>query len=179
MDAQLQQQEFGPVTVLFGEERGKYPQGNSLLIRGSRESVLVDPSLGVIPRRDSLPAIDRLLFSHCHEDHISGAYLFPEASWHFHELDLPGIQSLEAMMAIYGFPEPIHSLFRKLVVEQFHFTPRPDAQGFKGGDVFDLGGVRVRALHAPGHTRGHCCFLIESDEGVDGSTPAPPEDERA
>ena len=165
----LEDRQFGPVTVLFGEKQGKYPQGNSLLIRGSRETVLIDPSLGVIPRRHSLPPIDRLLFSHCHEDHISGAYLFPEIPWHFHELDLPGIQSLEAMMAIYGFPEPTHSYFSKQVVEQFHFKARPDAEGFRDGDVFDLGGVRVHVIHAPGHTRGHCCFLIESGLNPDSS----------
>lgn len=159
----LEDRQFGPVTVLFGEGKGKYPQGNSLLVRGTRETVLIDPSLGVIPRRAALPPIDRLLFSHCHEDHIAGAHLFPDIPWHFHELDLPGIQSLDAMMEIYGFPEPIHSYFKKAVVETFHFTPRPDAEAFQSNTTFDLGGVRVQVIHAPGHTRGHCCFLIESD----------------
>jgi glyoxylase-like metal-dependent hydrolase (beta-lactamase superfamily II) len=50
------------------------------------------------------------------------------------------------------------------VVEQFHFVPRPDARGFRDGALFDLGGVRVRAIHAPGHTRGHCFFWIEPDD---------------
>ena len=27
--------------------------------------------------------------------------------------------------------------------------------------MFDLGGVTVEAIHAPGHTRGHCLFRIE------------------
>jgi hypothetical protein len=42
-------------TVLFGERGGKYPQGNSLLVRGPEETLIVDPSLGVIPRRAALP----------------------------------------------------------------------------------------------------------------------------
>ena len=101
--AGLEDRQFGPVTVLFGKDRGKYPQGNSLLIRGTRETVLIDASLGVTPRRDSLPRIDRLLFSHCHEDHISGSYLFPEVPWHFHELDLPGIRSQNDPWAVSPF----------------------------------------------------------------------------
>jgi glyoxylase-like metal-dependent hydrolase (beta-lactamase superfamily II) len=27
--------------------------------------------------------------------------------------------------------------------------------------VFDLGGVTLKVVHTPGHTRGHCCFLVE------------------
>jgi glyoxylase-like metal-dependent hydrolase (beta-lactamase superfamily II) len=43
--------------------------------------------------------------------------------------------------------------------------PRADALGFADGHVFDLGGgVRVRAIHAPGHTRGHCVFHVEPDD---------------
>jgi glyoxylase-like metal-dependent hydrolase (beta-lactamase superfamily II) len=42
----------------------------------------------------------------------------------------------------------------------FFFTPRPDAQGFSDGHVFDLGGVTVEAVHLPGHTRGHSGFRI-------------------
>src|SRR5690606_41600237 len=52
--------------------------------------------------------------------------------------------------------------FRRAVVEQFHYVARPDAQPFRDGDVFALGGdVRVRVVHAPGHTRGHAFFWIE------------------
>jgi glyoxylase-like metal-dependent hydrolase (beta-lactamase superfamily II) len=163
----LEDRRIGPVRVLFGEHGGKYPQGNTLLVEGREESVLIDPSLGLLPRRDRLPRADRVLNSHCHEDHVAGNHLYPDAPWHLHEADLPGIRSLDAMLAIYGYPEPIHSLFRRALVEQFHFTPRAGdgARGFRDGDVFDLGGVRVEALHAPGHTRGHSCFRVRWDGG--------------
>ena len=49
--------------MLFGEEGGKYPDGNSLLVRGSRETAIIDPALGVVARRDGLPRIDRVLNS--------------------------------------------------------------------------------------------------------------------
>lgn len=149
------------VTVLGGERGGKYPHGSSVLVEGREETVLIDPSLAVVPRAESLPRIDRILFSHCHEDHIAGSFLFPEASCHVHQLDLPGIRSLDGMMAIYGYPEAVLTPFRRIVVEQFHYVPRADARGFGDADVFDLGGVRVRVLHAPGHTRGHCFFHVE------------------
>jgi glyoxylase-like metal-dependent hydrolase (beta-lactamase superfamily II) len=152
--------------VLFGEGGGRYPHGNSLLVAGSGETVLIDPSLSVIPRRDALPSIDRVLLSHCHEDHLAGAFLYPDVPFHLHEDDLPGIRSIEGMLAIYGFPEPIESMWKRALLERFHFTPRPDTLPFRDGDVFDLGGVRIRALHTPGHTRGHCFFVIEPDDVV-------------
>ena len=159
------EREIGCVSVLFGERGGRYPQGNTLWVRGSEERALVDPSLGLLPRRARLPAADRILHSHCHEDHVAGSHLYPDLPWHFHDADLPGIGSLDAFMAIYGYPEPIAGAFRELVVERFHVTPRPDALGFADGTVFDLGGgVRVRAIHAPGHTRGHCLFHVEPDD---------------
>jgi glyoxylase-like metal-dependent hydrolase (beta-lactamase superfamily II) len=159
----LQDLKIGNVTVLFGERGGRYPHGNSLLVTGGEETVLIDPSLAVIPRREALPPVNRLLLSHCHEDHIAANFLFQDSPWHFHEEDIPGIQSLEGMMAIYGFDEPFHSAWQQAIVERFHFTPRTDAISFRDGDVFDLGGVRIRVIHTPGHTRGHSAFLIEPD----------------
>ena len=164
MNEALEDRKIGRVTVLYGERRGCYPHGNSLLVTGTQETVLIDPSLGVIPRRPNLPKVERLILSHCHEDHIAGSFLFPDIPWHFHDQDLPGILSLEGMMAIYGFPEPIASAWQTAIVERFHFTPRPDPESFQDGDVFDLGGARIRVIHAPGHTRGHSVFLIEPDD---------------
>lgn len=47
--------------------------------------------------------------------------------------------------------------------EQFHVRGRPDARGFEDGAVFDLGGRTVTVVHLPGHTAGHCGFLVEPD----------------
>ncbi len=152
-------------TVLVGTQGGKYPHGNSLLIVGRAETALIDPSLSVAGlAAEDLPRVDRVLNSHCHEDHVAGNHRFPALPWHFHTLDLPGIRSLDGMMAIYGFTGGAEATFRQIVVDHFHYRARPDALAFTDGDVFDLGGVRVRAIHAPGHTRGHTVFHVEPDD---------------
>jgi glyoxylase-like metal-dependent hydrolase (beta-lactamase superfamily II) len=150
------------VTVLGGERGGKYPDGSSLLVAGDDGALIVDPSLTVAAAPE-LPRVDRVVNSHCHEDHVAGNHRFPDVPWHFHALDLPGIRSLDGMMAIYGFAGAVDAAFRRVVVEDFHWTARPDAVPYADGDVFDLGGVRVRAIHSPGHTRGHCVLAIEPD----------------
>ncbi len=161
MDA-LEDRALGCVTVLFGARGGKYPHGNSLLVEGAEEALIIDPSLCLVPRRERLPRVDRILNSHCHEDHVAGNHLFPEVPWHLHEADRPGVLSLEGFLDIFGYPGDLRQQWARTVMEQFHFQPRPDARAFRDGDVFDLGGgVRVEVVHTPGHTRGHCAFQVE------------------
>lgn len=154
---------LGRVTVLSGERGGRYPHGNSLLVAGSEETLLVDPSLS-LAGRETLPFTDRVLNSHCHEDHVAGNHLYPNVPWLLHEEDAPGIRSLDAMMAIYGMSPAIEAAFRTVIVEDFHFQARPDVVSFRDGDVFDLGDTRVRVIHAPGHTRGHCVLHVEPED---------------
>jgi len=148
------------VSVLMGAEDGAYPSGNSLLVRGSSETILIDPSVAVVARGGVPTRVDAVINSHSHEDHVAGNGLFLDARVHIHEADLPGVQSLDGMMAIYGFEGAMRSAFEKVVVEEFHYAPRPDAEGFKDGDVFELGETQVEAVHLPGHTRGHSGFRI-------------------
>jgi glyoxylase-like metal-dependent hydrolase (beta-lactamase superfamily II) len=165
MHEPLVDRRIGATTVLFGARGGKYPHGNSLLVRGADAIAVIDPSLGLVPRAAALPSVDLVLTSHCHEDHIAGNHLFPAADWQVHEADRVGFASLDDMMTIYGYPDPIDASLREVLLEQFHYTARADVAGFSDGAVFDLGGgVRIRVVHAPGHTRGHSFFWIEPDD---------------
>jgi glyoxylase-like metal-dependent hydrolase (beta-lactamase superfamily II) len=154
------------LTVLPGADSGRYPDGNSLLVEGTAASVVIDPSLSVAdgtagaldPNR-----VDRVLVSHCHEDHLAGLFRFPQAAVHVHAADRVGLASLDGLMQIYGMPPVMEQRWRAEVVTRFHYVPRPDAISYADGDVFDLGGVTIRVIHLPGHTRGHSGFFIEPD----------------
>lgn len=153
------------VVVLGGPRGGRYPHGNSLLVRGAEETAVIDPSLALVERAPAArPRADRVLLSHCHEDHLAGLHLHPAARVHLHAADAPGLHSLDGMMAIYGMAGPAGDAFREAVVRDFHWVARPDAAVLADGEVLDLGGgCRVTAIHAPGHTRGHCVFAVEPD----------------
>jgi glyoxylase-like metal-dependent hydrolase (beta-lactamase superfamily II) len=151
------------VSVLVGAKNGSYPSGNSLLVRGNGESVIIDPSIDVLERGGVPIRIDAVLNSHSHEDHIVCNGFFKHARVHIHDADLPGLQSIDGMMDIYGYQGELRTQFQKVVCEQFHYAPRPDAVGFTDGHVFDLGGVKVEAVHLPGHTRGHSGFRISNE----------------
>lgn len=163
---QVVDKEIGPLTIMFGVDNGKYPQGNSLLVKGTEKTFLIDPSLGVVERAGRLPEVDMLMLSHVHEDHVAGVHLFPDAECICHEADALGLRSLDGMMAIYGFDGGYQQEFEKTVLNEFHYVPRPDVQTFVDGAQFDLGGVTIDVIHTPGHTRGHCCFLIRWQDGA-------------
>jgi glyoxylase-like metal-dependent hydrolase (beta-lactamase superfamily II) len=152
------------VSVLEGDANGAYPSGNSLLVRGAGETIVIDPSVTVVAKGGVPARVDAVVNSHSHEDHIAGNGLFSDARVHVHHEDLPGVASLDGLMDVYGLDGTPRDEFAEYVLAEFHFAPRPDAQGFGDGHVFDLGGVTVEAVHLPGHTRGHSGFRIS--EGV-------------
>ncbi len=150
------------VSVLVGDSNGAYPSGNSLLVTGPGESVLIDPSVTVVAKGGVPGRVDAVLNSHSHEDHMAGNGMFPEARLHIHHDDLPGATSMDGLMAVYGLEGQARDEFEQVIVDEFHFSPRPDAQSFGDGHVFDLGGgVTVEAVHLPGHTRGHSGFRMD------------------
>ena len=156
---------FGRSTALVGDDGGKYPYGNSLLVEGPDGTVLVDPSLSLVGR-GGVPAeaVDHILVSHAHEDHMAGVHLFPGAAVHAHHDDLLGVHSLEGFETVYGMPSETWAEWCPQMLRDFHYVERPDATGFADGHRFDLGAsVVVDVVHLAGHTRGHCGFLVDHD----------------
>ena len=62
--------EHGRTVALIGDDGGRYPYGNSMLVCGTDAGVLIDPSLSVATRPGVPGRVDRLLISHAHEDHV-------------------------------------------------------------------------------------------------------------
>lgn len=152
---------LGPhVDVLMGVEAGKYPDGNSVLVRGRDGSLLIDPSLSA---RGAGLEVDRVVLTHTHEDHAAGVSGVRFGELSVHEADLAALRSVEGLMALYGIPPDARPSMTALVTERFHFEGWPDATGLRSGQVIDLGDVTVTTVHAPGHTGGHSVFLIEPD----------------
>lgn len=151
------------MTILPGDSGGRYPDGNAVVVRGGSEAVLIDPTLTIAVAADP-PAVDRVLLSHGHEDHIAGLCRYADQPVYIHDADALALESLDGLMTIYGMAPAIEAPWREDVLQRFHYAPRPDAQRFTDGARFDLGGgVHVQVVHLPGHTRGHSGFFVEPD----------------
>lgn len=162
----LERLDFGRVSVFFGAKSGKYPDGNQVLIRGSDSLAAFDTPLVSNHIGAEFEATELVLMGHIHEDHMAGLHRLPQAKVFVHEADLQAARSWSGLMASVGLEDgdlsaQVLAKFQK----EFFYAPRPDAQGYADGMVWDLGQTRVRAFHMPGHTAGHTVLLIEP-EGI-------------
>ncbi len=154
--------DFGPVRVHFGEKTGKYPDGNQVIVRGADTRVAFDTPIVANRIGAELDSVDFVVLGHVHEDHMAGLRRLGGKPVHVHEADLAAAQSWEGLARHYGYTAPVLERLRTKIERDFSYVARPDAIGYRDGAVWELGGgVRVRALHMPGHTSGHCVLLVE------------------
>ncbi len=118
----------------------------------TREALIVDPAWDVDQLLDKAAEdgmeIVGALVTHYHQDHVGGE-LFGHR--------IPGLDRLMARK-----PVPIH--VNELEAEgllQVTGVSRSDLEIHSGGDVVEVGAIRTRLLHTPGHTPGSQCFLVE------------------
>jgi glyoxylase-like metal-dependent hydrolase (beta-lactamase superfamily II) len=116
-----------------------------------------DPdSIGRLLRAHDLIPV-ALLLTHAHVDHLGGAgtvarehgvtaYLHPDDAW------------------LAESPEDqLRSLFG--MVPPGDYAPPAAYADLADGQQLASAGIELKVLHTPGHTPGHCCFLLES-EGI-------------
>jgi glyoxylase-like metal-dependent hydrolase (beta-lactamase superfamily II) len=157
--------DFGRVTVFFGEKNGKYPDANQVIVRGADTQAAFDTPIVANYIGPEFDRTDLVILGHVHEDHMAALHRLPKAPVHVHEADLAAAQSWDGLRAAYGSNESYTTDMLARFRHDFFYAPRPDAVGYTDGAVWELGGSRVRAFHAPGHTAGHCVLLVEP-EGV-------------
>jgi len=154
------------ISLVQGENLGKYPYSHSLLLEDEL-TVLIDPAsdFQFLSQLAGENRVDVILLSHYHEDHFWFSYLFPEAEIWMPEIDKPALDSLDNLLDAYRLSGPWREDWRKLMLEKFHYQPRKKSRLLKGGDQISLGRTRLKVLHTPGHTAGSSSFFFP-DQGV-------------
>jgi glyoxylase-like metal-dependent hydrolase (beta-lactamase superfamily II) len=152
---------LGPASVHFGDKTGKYPDGNQVIVQGRDSRVAFDTPQVANRLGNLLDDVDLVILGHVHEDHMAGLHRLPRAPVQVHEADLAAAQSWDGLSRHYGYGADVLVPLKAKIEAQFNYRPRPDATGYADGQTWDLGGVRVRAVHLPGHTAGHCALWVE------------------
>ena len=139
------------------------------LVEGSDAAALIDTGVGVGSLKTVVESItDKpvvVLLTHGHVDHAMGAGEFDKVYMNSADRPIYAEHSLFQVRQGYvsgaamtgGNPELIAS------VKETDFIPAFDAACFhelRSDDKFDLGGVSVEVLDAPGHTPGSMVMLI-------------------
>lgn len=163
----MEQQRFGKLVFVPGNNSGKYPFCNSLFIDDDIKGI-VDPAcdetqLAALARTG--PA-DLLINSHYHEDHFTFNHLFADAAFLVHGADAACFASLDALLDAYGVESAEEAGFwRQILIDSFHFKERTPDRQLSDGDILDFGKTRLEVIHTPGHTPGHISLYCEK-EGV-------------
>jgi glyoxylase-like metal-dependent hydrolase (beta-lactamase superfamily II) len=160
----MEERHFGPVWFLPGENKGRYPNCNSVFINGP--DILIDPSAErrrLEQIRDE-HGVSEIWLSHVHEDHIKYLSLFGDHPLAISEKDAPAITDIEMLLDSYGAEGDIRMYWRNYIREDFNFQSRRVSHFLKPGEVINLGTVTVDVIPAPGHTPGNVAFYFREPE---------------
>ena len=118
----------------------------------TREALVVDPAWNIGALLDQAAQDDMTvvgaLVTHYHQDHIGGQLFGHE---------IPGLAQLLERTSV-----PIHVHREEAAgVAGVSGISRGDLVEHDGGDHLQVGDIRIRLLHTPGHTPGSQCFLVE------------------
>ena len=160
------------VHLIRGENRGRFPEANCLLID---DEILTLVDAGASRKQilstlqdleHTMEDIDRIVLTHFHVDHKGLAAEIQEQSkceLICHVLAEPGVRSFDGLISMYGIAgnryfDDWKGLMKKRlphVMGEYNVTGT-----FKEGETISCGEVNLIPLHAPGHTTDHTCFGI-------------------
>lgn len=156
---------FGPILLVPGANRGRYPYSNSVYVEGA--GVLVDAGADGARYRELIagPGVKEVWLSHWHEDHLTCLDLFEGLPLRQMAVEAAPLGDLETFLDWYGIAQPEHrDYWRRILPTDFHFRSRRATRYFTPGEIVDLGSCTAEVIHAPGHTPGFTAFWFREPQ---------------
>ncbi len=136
------------------------------LIEGNERAALIDTGYGIGDLKTYVETLTEkpyeVFVTHGHVDHAAGSYQFPAV-----RMNPADIEVADRHCTLL-FRKEIVASNTKLKLSEEDFLPqrREPFTALEDGEVFDLGGVTLRWIHAPGHTKGTMVPLVEEERTI-------------
>ena len=149
--------------VIPGITRIKMPYVCSYIVKGSERAVLIDTGFGYGDLRSVVDELIDLPYdvicSHGHPDHAGGNGQYDTVYLPEGEFEL--VKHGTKIETRHSTMNNVLRRFNKSFPKE-NFLPQGDVKyiSYNEKDVFDLGGVTIRPVHLPGHTKGIMGFII-------------------
>jgi glyoxylase-like metal-dependent hydrolase (beta-lactamase superfamily II) len=141
-----------------GKNRARYPYSNSLLLG----NYLIDTGISskLLRKLKRNYKIEHVILSHWHEDHISGNHILQDAQFYCHVLDKPIIENINKMARYYNIEQESVGEDLEKMFEILGMKDTPINHTIENKEVIKIGdSLKLKVLHTPGHTAGHCSFI--------------------
>ncbi|MHA1256450.1 MAG: MBL fold metallo-hydrolase [Promethearchaeota archaeon] len=143
-----------------GQRNGGYPYAHSMLI----EDYLIDTGISRRHMRQLKKefSINNVILSHWHEDHIASNYMLKDATYFCHSKDVHIVEDISKMGSYYGLTTPATENLLDFYFESYKVENTKVDKTIEHNDILNINNCRLRVIHTPGHTAGHCCFYEEN-----------------
>ena len=180
----MEYHQFGNIQVIRGENKGRFPFCNSLLIRDHVKAV-IDPGAGLAIMtqiRDEVE-IDLVINTHFHFDHIAYNHLFDHSKIYINDvesdcyrnrkkilhrlgmIDYYGDDWAEGWLGRISRPDSVQSPYSPQNRHEWWLSTARVDGAYRWGDIMDFGTSKMEVIGTPGHSAGFCCFHFPK-EGV-------------
>lgn len=149
------------IYVVPAKGDGRFPFAQSIYVDAERK-ILFDAGIGpdLMVKFLKEYQVDIAVMSHGHPDHVAGAWhVARHAPVFVSKESQESFGNLDAMAARFIAGEQETTLWRGLVEHIMGFKEVPPDQVYDRQSAFDLGSVKLVAMHTPGHTKDHYCFF--------------------
>ncbi len=138
------------------------------LVEGQREAMLIDTGVGFAGLKETVDSLTAkpysVLVTHMHPDHAGGVGVFDRVYLHPADLHLTAEQAVEGRL---GYARACMAPGTE--VSEADLIPAPVGKEYlplSDGQIFDLGGITLEAIHVPGHTPGSVCVLFREEKSI-------------
>ncbi len=155
---------FGPLTMIPGDKRSRFPFCNSLFIEDA--GLIIDPSCNrkVIETLHNQHKLRVVCLTHWHEDHFRYLHLLDECCLWMSEADSIPLADSREFLRWYGLDVPGADSIRKMIKfkleREIRFKPGIPDRLMADGETIDLGSSFMEVIASPGHSPGHLSYFF-------------------